>query len=131
MSVATRLSGASAGADPCRGGVLAALGAEAADAARVLVGLDGFEVTGAVERGEGVLEPTTRPRRIIGALAVILDGSPVPAPASLAGLEASRRPGLLERVGSDGLGAGPVHGHVGAVAGELGEIDEAGPVAGR
>ena len=99
--------------------------------ARVLVGLDGFKVTGTVERGGGVLEPTVRRCRIIGALAVILDGSPVPAPVSLAGPEASRRPGLLERVGSDGFGAGPAHGHVGAVAGELGEIEEARPVAGR
>ena len=117
MSVATRLSGASAGADPCRGGVLAALGAEAADAARVLVGLDGFEVTGAVERGEGVLEPTARPCRIIGAFALMLDGFPVPAPVSLAGLRTARCPGLLERVGSDGLGAGAAHGHVGPVTG--------------
>ena len=99
--------------------------------ARVLVGLDGFKVTGTVGRGEGVLEPTVRRCRIIGALAVILDGSPVPASASLAGPEAARRPGLSERVGSDGLGAGPADGHVGAVAGELGEIDEARPAAGR
>ena len=65
------------------------------------------------------------------AFALILGGFPVLAPASLAGLEAYRRSGLSERVGSDGLGAGPVHGHVGAVAGELGEIEEARPVAGR
>ena len=72
-----------------------------------------------------------RPCRIIGALAAILDGGPVPVSASLAGPQGFRRPGLSERVGCDGLGAGPVHGHVGAVAGELGEIDEARPVAGR
>ena len=40
-----------------------ALGAGAVEAARVLVGLDEFEVTGAVERGDGVLEVQVRCRR--------------------------------------------------------------------
>ena len=51
--------------------------------------------------------------------------------ASLAVVEVFGCSGLLERVGCDGFGAGPADGHVGAVAGELGEIDEARPVAGR
>ena len=46
-----------------RGGAGAALGAGAVEAARVLVGLDEFEVTGAVERGDGVLEVQVRCRR--------------------------------------------------------------------
>ena len=71
--------------------------------ARVLVGLDGFKVTGTVGRGEGVLEPTVRRCRIIGALAVILDGSPVPASASLAGPEAASPDRSRELVSGSGL----------------------------
>ena len=63
MSDASCAPGARAGAGPPRGGPVAGSEAGAVGAARVLVGLDEFEVTGAVERGDGVLEVQVRCRR--------------------------------------------------------------------
>ena len=60
MSDTTRAPAAGAATDERRGGAEAGMEAEAAEAARVLVGLDEFEVTGAAERGDGVLEVQVR-----------------------------------------------------------------------
>ena len=63
MSDASCAPGVRVGAGPPRGGAEAGSEAGAAEAVRVLVGLDEFEVTGAVERDDGVLEVMVRARR--------------------------------------------------------------------
>ena len=63
MSDASCAPGAGAGAGPPRAGAGVGSEAEAAEAVRVLVGLDEFEVTGAFERDDGVLEVVVRTRR--------------------------------------------------------------------
>ena len=54
--------GAGAGVGPPRGGPGAGSAPGAVEAARVLVGLDEFEVAGAAERDDGVLEVMVRAR---------------------------------------------------------------------
>ena len=63
MSDASCAPGARAGAGPPRGGAGVGSEAGAAEAVRVLVGLDEFVVTGAFERDDGVLEVMVRARR--------------------------------------------------------------------